>query len=178
MTSQRQIVRRIVAGFDSEGRSAVVSDGSPPRTHISSIPGGLACALAWSTELGSGAPDEDPTPAVDDYVPAPGQTRLLIAEFPPASDIDPALIDPAEAERDLNQCLPGLAPLLEADGMHTTPTVDYSILLSGEVWLILEDGSETLIKAGDVVIQNGTRHAWHNKGAEPAVLAAVLIGAK
>jgi quercetin dioxygenase-like cupin family protein len=60
---------------------------------------------------------------------------------------------------------------------HVTPTVDYIILFSGELWLELDDGQERLMKPGDVVVQNGTVHAWHNRGAEPAVIYAVMIGA-
>jgi predicted SnoaL-like aldol condensation-catalyzing enzyme len=64
----------------------------------------------------------------------------------------------------------------ERPGFHTTQTIDYQIVLSGELWLGLETGEETLVKQGDVVIQNGTSHAWTNRTREPAVLAAVSIG--
>jgi len=60
--------------------------------------------------------------------------------------------------------------------MHTTPTVDYGIVLDGEIWLEL-DNETVHLKRHDIVIQNGTRHAWRNKGTAPATLAFVLIGA-
>ena len=62
-------------------------------------------------------------------------------------------------------------------GMHTSDTVDMEIVLSGEVVLELDDGVETTLRAGDVNIQNGTRHRWHNRVSEPAVLAVAMVGA-
>jgi quercetin dioxygenase-like cupin family protein len=65
----------------------------------------------------------------------------------------------------------------ETPGMHTTDTVDIDIVLSGEVWLELDDGAEVKLEAGDCVIQNGTRHAWHNRTDSPVQMFAALIGA-
>ena len=59
-------------------------------------------------------------------------------------------------------------------GMHTTPTIDYGIVLSGEIDLELDEG-EVHLQAGDVVVQRGTRHAWRNRGTEPCRIAFVLI---
>ena len=71
------------------------------------------------------------------------------------------------------------SPLVEfePDGMHRTPTVDYGIVLDGEIWLELDEGRSALLRQHDVVVQNGTRHAWRNKSNRPATLAFVLIGA-
>jgi quercetin dioxygenase-like cupin family protein len=66
---------------------------------------------------------------------------------------------------------------LDQPGMHTTDTVDMEIVISGEIILELDDGVETTLRAGDVNIQNGTRHRWHNRGSEPAVLAVAMVGA-
>ena len=66
---------------------------------------------------------------------------------------------------------PGLAERFEPDGMHTTPTVDYAIVLDGEIWLELDEGRRRLLRQHDVVIQNGTRHAWRNKSDRTATLA-------
>ena len=79
-----------------------------------------------------------------------------------------------------NAKVPGLGHAHEQDahGMHTTDTVDYVIVVAGEVWLELDDGQEVLVKAGDCVIQNGTRHAWRNRADVPCVMAAVMIGAE
>ena len=62
-------------------------------------------------------------------------------------------------------------------GMHTSDTVDFVYIISGEIWLELDDGAEVRVGAGDCVVQNGTRHAWRNKSAEPCIAAAALIAA-
>ncbi|WP_245439801.1 cupin domain-containing protein [Microvirga aerophila] len=61
--------------------------------------------------------------------------------------------------------------------MHRTCSVDYNIVLDGSIWLELDDGNETMLNQGDVVIQQATRHAWRNKGDRPATMAFVLVGA-
>lgn len=62
-------------------------------------------------------------------------------------------------------------------GMHTTATIDYEFVVSGEITLELDDGAEVTVRAGDTVIQSGTRHAWRNRSAEPCTMVVVLIGA-
>jgi quercetin dioxygenase-like cupin family protein len=68
---------------------------------------------------------------------------------------------------------------MEADhpGMHTTDTIDFIYVVSGEVWLELDDGQEVHLRPGDTVVQNGTRHAWHNRGSDPCQMVGVLVGA-
>jgi quercetin dioxygenase-like cupin family protein len=63
-------------------------------------------------------------------------------------------------------------------GMHTTDTVDFDVVVSGEVYLELDDGAEVLLKAGDCVIQNGTRHAWRNRSSQPCVNAVAFVSAQ
>jgi quercetin dioxygenase-like cupin family protein len=72
-----------------------------------------------------------------------------------------------------------MAAYQEADepGMHTTDTIDFEYVISGELWLELDDGEEVHLRAGDTVVQNGTRHAWHNRGAEPCRCVVISIGA-
>ena len=79
---------------------------------------------------------------------------------------------------ELEQKLPGLAAHAERDhpGMHTTATIDYGIVLSGQATLELDDGAKVTLSAGDTYVQNGTRHRWSNPGDVPAVLALTLIG--
>jgi quercetin dioxygenase-like cupin family protein len=76
--------------------------------------------------------------------------------------------------------MPEFASKFELDhpGMHTTDSVDYGIVLEGEVWLELDDGKQVHLKRHDVVVQNGTRHAWRNKTDKPVKMAFVLIGAQ
>lgn len=61
--------------------------------------------------------------------------------------------------------------------MHATPTIDYVVVVAGELWLIMEDGQERRLVAGDSVVQRGTLHAWENRSAQPCTIAATMIGA-
>jgi hypothetical protein len=81
---------------------------------------------------------------------------------------------------EMEQKLPGLMKLLEADhpGMHTSDSVDFDVVVFGEVVLELDDGAEVVLKAGDCVIQNGTRHAWHNRSSQRCVVAFSVVGAE
>ncbi len=74
---------------------------------------------------------------------------------------------------------PGLAEAMELrdSGMHTTDSVDYGVVISGEITLELDDGAKASLKQGDCVVQNGTRHAWRNSSTTPCVMAFVLVGA-
>jgi quercetin dioxygenase-like cupin family protein len=89
-------------------------------------------------------------------------------------------IDIASALEEIQQKLPGMMEVLEPahPGMHTTETVDFDVIVSGEVYLELDDGAEVRLKAGDCVIQNGTRHAWHNRSSEKCVISVAIIGAE
>jgi mannose-6-phosphate isomerase-like protein (cupin superfamily) len=76
--------------------------------------------------------------------------------------------------------MPGLLRYIENEnpGMHTTDTIDFEYVISGEVWLELDNGEEVHLRPGDTVVQNGTRHAWRNKGSEPCRMAVCMIGAR
>jgi mannose-6-phosphate isomerase-like protein (cupin superfamily) len=63
-------------------------------------------------------------------------------------------------------------------GMHRTDTVDFNLIVSGKVWLELDDGVEVLLEAGDCIVQNGARHRWRNTSSEPCVMAVAQIGAE
>jgi hypothetical protein len=171
-------VRRVVTGFDAEGRGCVADDGPAPRTHdFEHIPG-FSNTLVWAmsdTTAPIGTPT-DITPAVASLMPGASGSALTVVKFPPSSVF--ASIDAAAAEAEQRAELPGLAERFDPGrpGFHQTDTVDYVIVLQGELWLELERGPDTLLRQGDVVIQNGTPHAWHNRTTEPAVLAAVSVG--
>ncbi|MFI1705009.1 cupin domain-containing protein [Streptomyces griseoruber] len=173
-------MRRVVTGHDAHGKSVVVSDGPVPRSHdFASLPGWVS-ALPWATEPGRPASrtGEDPTPKVTDFVPAPGGTRFIVLTLPPTGAMADPAFDPVAFGREQLAESPGIAELMEIDnpGMHTTPTVDYAIVLGGEVTLELDDGALTRLSTGDVVIQNGTRHGWRNHTDAPVTLAFILIG--
>lgn len=172
-------MRRVVTGHDNEGHSVVVDDGVPPRTHAFASFPGFVNSLAWATEPGEplNKLGEDRTGKTESLLPSPGGTRLLLLEIPPDAATGSNDFDAAGFAAEQRLHGPGLAELFEADGMHTTPTVDYTIVIDGEVWLELDGGQLTHLSAGDVVIQNGTRHAWRNRSDRSVTLAAVLVGA-
>ncbi|MEU2281139.1 cupin domain-containing protein [Streptomyces sp. NPDC013178] len=172
------MVRRVVTGVSSSGKPVIVSDGEPPRTrHYTHTPG-FARSLVWNTAAPA-VPSADPTDSLQSFVPAPGETIALTVTFPPASVYADPSWDPAAAGAEQLAATPGLAELFEPDapGMHTTPTVDYGVVLSGEIVLDLDGGEIAVLRPGDLVVQNGTRHAWRNNGTEPATMFFVLIGA-
>jgi hypothetical protein len=173
-------VRRVITGH-AEGKSVFVSDAPTPRARdFASIPG-QASALVWSTPAVPAVPHDgsDAITAKSTYLPGRGETRLLVVSFAPDSVMMSKDFDPAAAGQELMAELPDLASTFEPDnpGMHTTESVDYGIMLDGEVWLELDDGKQVHLKPHDIVIQNGTRHAWRNKSDKPATMAFVLIGA-
>jgi mannose-6-phosphate isomerase-like protein (cupin superfamily) len=174
-------IRRLVTGIDAAGRAVVVSDGPPPRNHDLRYVPGLSTAMLWATAPAEPIPDggADPTVTVLNQVPRPGGTCFLIVRFPPDSVYAQPGFDAAAADAEQRIVSPGIAELFEPDnpGMHATDSVDYIVVLSGEVWLELDDGQLSHLRAGEVVVQNGTRHAWRNLGTEPVTLAVVHVGA-
>jgi mannose-6-phosphate isomerase-like protein (cupin superfamily) len=108
-------------------------------------------------------------------LPPKNGTILRIIDFPP----EPA--DPAELRRRMHATFGGMYKDAAHDqrdgkhpGMHRTETVDYAIVLEGEIWAVMDEG-ETLMRAGDVLIQRGTNHAWANRTNKTARIAFVLI---
>lgn len=175
-------VRRIVTGT-AGGKSVVASDRPVPRTHLFKHPPGMETALIWGTHASPQVPfdDRDPIDAGSGLVPTDaGGTRLMFVTFPPDSVSSYPGFDGAAAGSEYAAECPDVAATFETEawGMHATRTVDYAILLDGELWLELDDASELHLKPHDVVIQNGTRHAWLNKSSRPAKIAFVLIGAR
>jgi mannose-6-phosphate isomerase-like protein (cupin superfamily) len=137
----------------------------------------MSSTLIWATEDKAPVSSMDPTPSVETYVPSSGSTRIILLKIPPDGTVDPA-IDPADIYKESVETSPGIAQLFEPDGsgMHTTPTVDYVTVISGELDLDLDDGNVITLKPGETVVQLGARHAWRNHTKEPAVAVFVLIG--
>ena len=139
--------RRVVTGHDAAGRSIVLSDGPTPRSHDV---GPAVFHELWSTRV---------TPApVAATEPEPTERPLVT---PP---------DPHGTIVRITEIKPG-----ERSPMHRTETVDYGILLEGELWLLLDDGSQTRLGAGDVVVQRGTDHAWENRTEQVVRVVFVLV---
>ena len=171
-------IRRVVTGHDEKGKSVFVSDGPLPPVTLSALPG-AEFHKVWGGDEAPTYPDSgSPLPHVT-YFPPVGGFRFGLFTLPPAGAAAPTAVDAGSAAAELEEKLPGMAAVMEPDdpGMHTTDTVDFEVVLSGEVILELDDGDERLLRPGDTVVQNGTRHRWHNRGTEPAVLAVAIVGA-
>ena len=176
------MVRRIVTG-ELDGKSVVVSDGPVGNTHDYAAVPGFRTTLAWATTASVPTlpfDGRDPVPGIESMLPAPHGTRLIVVQFPPDSVMAAPGFDGAAAGAEYAAYLPGLAESFDTDGsgFHRTATVDYDVILSGELSLELDDGEIRHLKAGDIVIQNGTRHAWRNRTETPAVMLSVLLGTK
>ena len=172
-------VRRVVTGHDAAGKSVFVSDELVSPTTVALLPGGEFHQL-WGGDEAPRFPGDGSRPAAAKYFPPVGGFRFGFFTIPPEGGAPAATdIDMEAALAEFNEKLPGMAEHLEADdpGMHTTATIDFEVVLSGQVTLELDDGETRTMKAGDTVVQNGTRHRWSNRGTEPAVIAVFIIGA-
>ena len=171
-------VRRVVTGHDGNGKAVFASDEQVDPLTLALIPGAEFHRL-WGADRAPTFPDDGGPTAQPSYFPPLEGYRFALFTVPPATVSAPADLDHQTALAEMEVKLPGLLAHLEPDnpGMHTTDTIDFEVVLSGEVILELDDGIEKVLRAGDTVVQNGTRHRWGNRGTEPAVLAAVLIGA-
>jgi len=170
-------IRRVVTGHDRTGKSIFVEDRKAPNVlEMASMPG-VALTDLWrtATSPASNSGSRDAAAGKIKLEPPASGTILRIVEFPPDSKWRKS----ADARKAFASIGAGGAPDHgSADAMmHCTATVDYIIVLKGEIWAILDKG-EKLLKQGDVLIQRGTNHSWSVRTREPCVIAAVLVGAK
>jgi len=141
------IPRRVVTGHDERGVSVFAADGPVPVARTA--PDGARFYEIWSTDAMPApiaAAEPDPTLSALTVPPTPDGTKIRINEFPPG------VVSP----------------------VHRTQSVDYGIVLDGEVVLVLDD-AETVLRAGDVVVQRGTSHRWENRSRATARMAFVLV---
>jgi mannose-6-phosphate isomerase-like protein (cupin superfamily) len=171
-------VRRVVTGHDSTGKAVFASDEPVDPVTIALIPG-TEFHLLWGADQaptfpGDGSPTPQPT-----YFPPLGGYRFGFFTVPAGQTSLPPDLDLEAGFAEVETKLPGLLAHMEPDnpGMHTTDTIDFEVVVSGEVVLELDDGAEKVLRPGDTVVQNGTRHRWSNRGSEPAVVAVILLGA-
>ena len=171
-------IRCVVTGQTGQGKSVFVHDAPIEPITLSLLPG-FEFHRLWGSESVPNLPSDGTAPPHSRYFPPQGGFRFGFFTIPPEAGVaaEPAQLALSLAE--LQQKLPGMAEVLEMDnpGMHTTDTVDFDVILSGEIYLELDDGAEVLLKAGDCVVQNGTRHAWRNRSSENCVIAVTLLGA-
>ena len=133
----------------------------------------------WGSDFTPTLPSDGTPPPQPQYFPPKNGFRFGMFTLPPATSTSAQPSPSSALAQEVEQKLPGVLQALEPDhpGMHTTDTVDFDVVVFGEVVLELDDGTEVVLKAGDCVIQNGTRHAWHNRSAEQCMIAFSLVGA-
>ena len=171
-------VRRVVTGHNEAGKAVVASDESVAPVALKLLPGAEFHRL-WGGDVIPSFPDDGSQPVAPMYFPPIGGFRFGLFTISPDTTTVPADLDIVSAFAEMEDALPGMAAHMEpaSPGMHTTASIDYEFVVSGEVTLELDDGVEVHLKAGDTVVQNGTRHAWRNRSSEPCVVVVVLIGA-
>ncbi|HMK12155.1 MAG TPA: cupin domain-containing protein [Acidimicrobiales bacterium] len=172
-------VRLVVTGHDANGKAVFASDEQVDPITLTLIPGAEFHRL-WGGNEPPSFPDSGARPDGEPYFPAVGGFRFgMFTVAPESQQALPADVDIAAGLAEIETKLPGLSAHMEpeAPGMHTTSTIDFEVVLDGEVWLELDDGNEVHLRPGDCVVQNGTRHAWRNHGSVAARLAVFLVGA-
>ena len=170
---------RLVVTENVNGKSVVQSDGLMHAYQFRTVPG-YEHTLIWVNTV---TPVLSKEQRFDRYpncvVPGPGSTSLHFVTFPPGSVFADPSFDAEAAQEEALVRLRGLADHFEKEdpGMHKTNTVDYALAYDGEIWLELDDGETLHLQRDDVVVQNGTRHAWRNKGTKPVTMLFFLNGA-
>jgi mannose-6-phosphate isomerase-like protein (cupin superfamily) len=169
-------VRRVYTAENAQGRSIIAADGPAGCVkEMASMPG-LALTDLWETGAApaSNAGEADAVLRPVRLEPPANGTIFRIVEFPP----DSQWRDRADARAAFESIGAGHAKDAGSGDpmMHKTATVDYIVVLRGEIYAIVDEG-EVLLKPGDVFIQRGTRHSWSVRGTEPCIIAAILVSA-
>ena len=170
-------IRRVVTTVDQNGKAVVLFDGANPHKVVRPNRS-VTSRLVWVTDQTpadiSGTADRA---AVNIGIgPPPRGSVFRIIDIPPTppeiDGLDKDFLHQQIGDHAPKKGLPPRHPL-----MHRTLTIDYAIIMQGEVDMLLDD-TEVHLKAGDVVVQQGTNHAWVNRGTEPCRIAFVLIDSK
>lgn len=169
-------IRRVVTGHDANGKAIVVTDGNATNIVTSEHrPGGRTNLWRTTSMPACYGGDRDEAEATFAVEPPPDGVNFRIAEFPPEDPEVMARLDGAKAFGEV-----GAAHRIVAGArhpfMHRTDTVDYAIVLEGEIDMLLDE-EDVHLKTGDVVIQRGTNHAWANRYDRLCRIAFVLIDA-
>jgi mannose-6-phosphate isomerase-like protein (cupin superfamily) len=168
--------RRVVTGHDAQGKAVVLMDGPSPHMRQRKA-GGNVLTMLWVTDetpvdMSSSKDRADRQIGVP---PPPNGTIFRIVEFTPVTDEAPA-VDHHAMLREM-----GIDPATQGYARHAfthrTRSIDYALVLDGEIDMLLDD-TEIHVKAGDVLIQQGTNHAWVNRSGKPCRIAFILIDGK
>ncbi len=172
-------IRRVVTGHNAQGKSCFIFDGPAPHVYQRSA-GSSRVTELWDTSStpASNAGDADPTDRAFRLPPPKNGSVFRVISYPPDSERRASLEAEHASQHDDGTGRAGALDRTNArhPGFHKTASIDYAIVLRGEIWALMEEG-ETLLKQGDVLVQRGTNHAWSNRGDAPAVVAFVLIDA-
>lgn len=173
--AQDKDIHRVVTALDDNNKSVALFDSEVP---LQKGGAGEGVATLWVTEHGPAdfSWKADRANARKSFAPANGGSYLLVVDFPP--------LGPGVDKLDLNTMMNVVGPTAPKRGvppshplMHRTRTVDYAIIMAGEIDMMLDTGTIHL-KPGDVVVQQATNHAWLNHGKEPCRIAFVLMDAQ
>src|SRR4051812_26571541 len=166
-------VRRVVTGHDAAGKAVVLRDGDAPNAKLRQATG-LTSILVWVTEESPADVSGSADRADRDIgvAPPPRGSIFRVVDFPPAAG---AAVDNAAMLREMG--LSGAQGGARHGLMHRTRSIDYAVVMSGEIDMLLDD-SEVHLRSGDVLVQQGTIHAWVNRGSETCRIAFVLIDAE
>ena len=171
-------VRRIITGHNAKGQSVIASDAPSPHTLTLIDDPAFGLTDLWVTSgspaHNAGSADAAARPAIT-LEPPRGGSIFRVVEFPP----DRATVGKLDRTK-LFEVMHASGAMDQEGarhpGMHKTATVDYAIVLSGEIYAMMDEG-ETLMKAGDCLVQRGTNHAWSNRSQAPCMVAFVLVSA-
>jgi mannose-6-phosphate isomerase-like protein (cupin superfamily) len=172
-------IRRVVTGKDATGKAIAMIDAIATTVHRREELG-VTNTLLWVTDSAPAdlSNREDAATKKIGVMPPPGGTILRVIEFAPEREVKANY----ETKLRIFQGL-GLSPEGESrekprdPTMHRTKTIDYAVIMSGEIDMLLDD-SEVHLRRGDIVIQRGTNHAWVNRGSQPCQVVFVLVDVK
>ena len=174
-------IRRVVTGHDADGRAIVIEDGPAPNVRHNPARPGYYLTQLWITPTSPAPIDNGPDPTLSPVAlqPPPLGSVIRVIEFPPAAlelrNLDPDAAKAAFALFGGQQALTAQhAPNTRHPFMHRTETIDYAVVLTGEITMLLDE-SEVTLKAGDMLVQRGTHHAWTNRSDSPCKVLFVLI---
>jgi len=169
-------VRRIVTGHDATGKAIALFDGDTPYKATRPDSGAMQQRL-WVTDKNPAdmRGDKDRGAIEVGIAPPPGGSVIRVLDIPPETEAAAKLPNDHMVKRlgAEHHAPKGVRPPRHP-GMHRTRTIDYAIIMSGEIDMLLDD-SEVHLKTGDILVQQATNHAWVNRGKEPCRICFVLI---
>jgi len=171
-------IRRVVTGHNAAGQSIFLIDGPAPRV-LDRGTGSTVVTELWETDTApaDNSGNADPTEHPFRLPPAKNGSKFRIIEYPPDRARVAAIRHSGAGHDSPSEGYVRDTANPRHPGFHKTASIDYVIVLAGEIYALMDEG-EVLLKTGDVLIQRGTSHAWSNRTDDPAYLAFVLIDAK